>query len=731
MSDAPTAAEPGEPPAARRSRLRHPWVLGTLVVLLLVVAALGVCEWRGWPFLRGPMERQLATKLDRDVKIGEGFHLSLLRAVKLRTDTLHIGPPRWAPDEHGGKFFDARDASLELPWSTVWNFAVVKKPVPLHVRSLEVGSFDATLWKRADGRANWQFKPAADPNKPATKPEFERLVVRNGRLTLDDATHTLSLQAEANTAEGLQAGSGPDTGLSIKGGGRYREGDFHFTMHSDGVLPLVAGEGDRLSVRVGMNARTPNGRVKFDGEARDVVHLAALQGTFEVNGNSLNKVAAPFGVTLPTTAPFEASGRIAKQGELWRARFDRFDVGSSRLAGNFTFDRRAPKPLLTGTLNGRNLDLRDLGPAFGAPAPGSGNPPKPGGKLFPEKEFNIPSLAQMNAEVEVDLQRADLHTARLEPFTPLKGRVTLKDSVLTLDQLDAMTSGGQVRGQLTLDGRQVKDPRWTGDLRVAGVSLEQWLNFRNKFEKPGSTGPRHEGTAHSYITGRLGGHLKFNGRGNSIAEMVSSLDGTITAWINDGTVSHLGLEGAGLDLAQAIGVLVKGDAGLKMQCAATQFTAHDGELKMDVGIIDTSDTTLLLQGDVSLDQERLNLVARAYPKDFSLATLRTPIHLEGPLTKPKVRLEAKPLAVKAGAAALLGAVVAPLAAIVPLVDPGKKAPVGCDQALTALRGTQGRNIEPPKVQAAGTEKAPGQAKPRTQPVAGAQPVGEQPTVPKP
>jgi uncharacterized protein involved in outer membrane biogenesis len=468
--------------------------------------------------------------------------------------------------------------------------------------------------------------------------------------------------------------------------------------------------------------------------------MSALSGKFAVSGNSLDKVAAPFGITLPTTSAFDAEGRVGKQGELWRAHFERFDVGSSRLAGDFEFDRRRPKPLLTGTLTGRNLDLADLGPAFGAPAPGSGNPPKPSGKLFPEKEFNIPSLQQMNADVRVDLQRADLHTPHLEPFTPLKGRVALKEGVLTLTDLDAYTSGGQVRGQVTLDGRQVKDPKWTGDLRVAGVSLEQWLNVQNRFEKPGSTGPRHEGTAPTYVTGRLAGHVKFDGRGNSVAEMMSTLNGTITAWVNDGTISHLALEAAGLDIAQAIGVLIKGDAGLKMQCAATQFTARNGDLQMDVGIIDTSDTTLLVQGQVNLDEERLDLQARAYPKDFSFAALRSPIRVEGPLTKPKVKLEGKAIAAKAGTAAVLGAVVAPLAALVPLLDPARKAPLGCEQALAELRGTRVKNVEPPKVQAAGTERAPGnrslpqqQQQPperqaRKQGQAPAQ-VGEQPSVP--
>jgi hypothetical protein len=107
---------------------------------------------------------------------------------------------------------------------------------------------------------------------------------------------------------------------------------------------------------------------------------------------------------------------------------------------------------------------------------------------------------------------------------------------------------------------------------------------------------------------------------------------------------------------------------------------------------------------VSLAKEQLALVAQAHPKDFSPFALRSPIHVEGPLAKPHVRLEVKPLAAKAAAALALGAIT-PLAALIPLVDPGKKSMIGCEQALERLRKGTARGMEPPKVQAAGMERA--------------------------
>ncbi|MED5619009.1 AsmA family protein [Ideonella sp. BN130291] len=691
----------------------HPVLTGLGLLLLTLVVAFALCEWRGWPFLRQPLQNTLSKRLDRDVQVGQEFDLHLLGALRVRSDSLHVGPPRWAPQGPNDRFFDAREVFLELPWSTLWNLAVTKEPRPLQVSALEVGSFDAVLWRRADGHANWEFQlPKKKTDQPADLPEFDRLLVRNGRLSLDDAPTTLKLRAEASTSEGQAAGG--ESGLQIKGDGHYREGDFNFTMRSNGVLPLIAGKSaDMPPVPITLQGKTPNGHVKFEGQARDIIHLEALTGSFRIGGTSLAKVGEPFGVTLPTTAPFESQGKLAKDGQVWKADIANFKVGSSQLAGEFAFDRRQAVPLLTGVLRGRNLDLKDLGPAFGNPAPGTGNPAKPSGRVFPDREFDIPSLQQMNADVRVDLARADLHTALLEPLSPLRGRIRLQNGVLSVDQLVATTSGGEVQGRLALDGRQVKSPRWNGDLRIAGVRLEQWLRMRNKQAKPETTSAMGKTPATTYVSGSLGGRIQFTGSGRSVADMVSSLDGTIAAWVNDGRVSHLALEAAGIDIAQALGVLVRGDDSLPMQCAVTQFTARNGELHADVGLIDTEDTTMIINGDVSLAKEQLALVAHANPKDFSPIALRSPIHLEGSFSKPHVRLETKPIAMKAVAAVVLGAI-NPLAALIPLVDPGKKVAVGCQQALEHLRGTRARGVEPPKVQAAGTS---GALKPAIQPAA--------------
>src|SRR5690349_21724946 len=75
----------------------HPLLTGLGLVLLALVVAFAICEWRGWPFLRHPLQRMLTGKLERRVEVGPAFRLHTLGSLRVRTDVLSVGPPHWTP----------------------------------------------------------------------------------------------------------------------------------------------------------------------------------------------------------------------------------------------------------------------------------------------------------------------------------------------------------------------------------------------------------------------------------------------------------------------------------------------------------------------------------------------------------------------------------------------------------------------------------------------------------
>jgi len=710
--------------------------LAALGVLVALAVAICVCEAVEWPFLRHPLQDKLSRILDRRVTFGERFGVRLFGSIRAHTDAMTIGPaPNGGPTlvDDAGKprdFMNARSVRLALSYRTLWQ-QWRGTGQPLAVKLLDVDGIELNLKRDADGRANWQFG-AAPPATSASSPQlpaFERLNVRNGEVRVIDEPLQITADAHVATREGTAeaaaiAASGASTpqvriatvgaaplvssaplaasggtasparqpiaiddntpGLQVDGQGTYRKAPLLIQLRSSGLLPLAASDTSAISVPLWLDVHADKTRIRVDGTATDLLHFGGMDATFVASGPSLAAVGDALGVTLPTTAKFATHGRLRKNGDVWQAGIAAMDIGSSRLNGDFRFDTGPAVPVLTGRLGGARLALADLGPAFGAAppdAPASASNAKHG-KVIPDREFDIPSLKMMNADVRVALATVDLGTAKLEPFRPLDGRITLQDGVLDLRDLLARTSNGEVRGAIGLDSRPAV-PKWNADLRWSGIQLERFVTARDiAVRKDDKSGGKPDV---GYISGALGGNAQLKGTGKSAAQLLASLDGTARVWVRDGTVSHILVEAAGIDVAQALGVFVKGDDKLPMQCAVAQFDLVNGKVMPEVFVIDTKDTTMLIDGDLSLAGETLDLRMTAHPHDFSPLALRTPVKVTGTFDAPHVRLEGKPLATRAGAAVLLG-LANPLASLLALIDFKQKERDVCTAAVSHVPG---------------------------------------------
>ncbi len=742
-------ATPQHPTTTRR---RHAWRntgLAALGVLAALAIAVGVCEFIEWPFLRHPLENKLSQLLDRRVAFGDRFGVRLLGSVRARTDSMVIGPaPAGGPtlvDDAGQPrdFMHANSVRLALTYGALYDqWRGLGKPLQVHL--LDVDGLELNLKRNADGHANWQFgaaQPATSASSPQL-PQFERLNVRNGELRVVDEPLRISADASVATREGTAAAaeiaaSGASTpqvriatvgaasvigsaplaasggtatparrplaslaaapGLQVDGKGSYRNAPLVLQLRSSGLLPLATSDSNAIAVPLWLDVRAGKTRVRVDGTATDLLHFGGMDATFVASGPSLAAIGDALGVTLPTTAQFATHGRLQKHGKVWDAGIAAMDIGSSRLKGDFRFDTGPDIPVLTGTLGGARLALVDLGPAFGAAppdAPASSN--AQAGRVIPAREFDIPSLKAMNADVDVQLAVLDLGTPALEPFQPLRGNITLQDGVLDLRNLVARTSAGEVQGAIGLDSRPAL-PKWNADLRWSGIQLDRFITARDVAVGKDANGVR---PAVGYISGALGGNAKLTGEGKSTARLLASLDGTARLWVRDGTVSHILVEAAGVDIAQALGVYVKGDDKLPMQCALAQFDLVNGKVMPEVFLIDTKDTTMLVDGDLSLATESLDLRMTAHPHDFSPLALRTPVKVTGTFTDPHISPEAKPLVMRAGAAVALS-LVNPLAALLALVDFRQPERDVCTAAVAHVAGAA----------RAGVKSGPAQSRP--------------------
>lgn len=706
------------PSAAWRRWGAVPKGLAALAVLALAGVAWG--EWAGWPILAAPLAQVLSDRLDRPVSLSawppsvtaplaapeaaagpsvEHFSLRFLGGLRLAVPQVTVAAPPWAG---APPTLQVRDLRLHLRYGDLWR---AWRQRALHIHSLQAGPVLIDLVRMADGQASWQFQPANATGDAAwALPTFGELRLPDGRVQWRDARLQLDAQARwvlalqppagtpaaaasaasaagavpAPVATDPPATSGQRFTLDGSAQGRYQGRPVQANLRASLGLGIAAdGDPPRTApLQLALQAVVGRARLSFDGGVADAAAwvgtpgwlgttgLQGLSGKFTLHGPSLAAVGDPVGVTLPTTRPFRSAGRLRKDGSTWFVVFDDARIGKSQLHGAFSYDTARPVPLLAGRLAGPRLLLADLGPAVGVPTEvvAATRP----GKLLPDRPFDLAALRVMDANVLINVDELDLDSARLEPLRPLRAHLQLKAGVLDIGAIDARAGAGRLHGSVQLDGR-LATAAMRSDLRWEGLRLEQWIHQNRGSGKP------------PWASGTIKGLARLQGHGNSTAAILAHLNGRLQANWQNGRVSHLAVEAAGLDLAQALGVLIQGDDALTVNCAVADLVAEKGVFKPRLMVIDSTDSTLWLDGSVSLATEAVDLRVIVSPKDFSPLALRAPLRLRGSLADPRVSIETGRLAGRVGLAALL-ALINPLAGLLPLLDPGDAAAAARDAA---------------------------------------------------
>ncbi len=622
-------------PTHKRLRLRH---YGLIAITLLVIGFF-IAEAVWWPFLAGPLEKQLTQTLNRKVSLTQGdFKLRFLGGIKVHVAQLVVAPPPWST---ATSMLEATRVELNLNYADLWNAYQGQR---LSVASLQAASLDTNLERSASGQVSWQLRNSGTP--PAI-PLFNLLEVPKGTLKFSDAQLQLMVESEFSA-------SAINKTFNINGTGSFKKLPLKFAILTSNILPWESAE--TAAARVGLKINATVGRVTlaFNGTALNATSINDFGGNYTIKGPSLAALGDPIGVTLPTTSAFVSDGIIVRSTADWSVIAKTLNIGASRLSGAFKFTEKNASRNLSGRLSGTKLNLIDLAPTIGGSTNGIRNNAK--GKVLPNRPFDLASLRAMDANILIDIKEVDLNTTRLEPLRPLQAHLQLTSGVLTISSIQANTAQGNVRGQLALDGRG-QEAIWTARLQISGVRLEQWLKLSKRESLP------------PYISGQLNGLVNLRGEGRSTAEILASLQGKVAAQIKNGSISHLLIEAAGLDIAQAIGVTIIGDDALKMTCAVADLTVDKGVFRPRLMVIDTKDSALWVAGQVSLAKEILDLKAVVAPRDFSPLTLRTPILVSGSFSTPKFSVDKNKIGIKIGSALLL-ALVNPLAALLPFIDAG-------------------------------------------------------------
>ena len=646
-----TAASP-LPPAQRAK-----WSLPTgcqRVLMTLALAVLGLALLLllfPWNWLREPLNRWVTERTGRHFAITRHLDVKLGRVSTVVLDGIEFANPSWAREPW---LLKAQGGELQV---ALWPLLRGQLVLPLvSLRQPEWG-----LQLMPDGRRTWALDKQQQAGPGA---RLGDLLVDRGVLHFLAPGQRIDLTAEV----ALAAPSDSPMPLSFKGQGLWRGQAFSAQGRTVGVLRFA--QDSRASFPLDVQARAGTTRLQAQGRITHLAELAGMDMRIDLEGQSLADLFGIVALALPASPPYRVQGQLHKQGQRWQLKGLQGQLGRSDVQGELTVERRPGLPLLSGQLHSEQLDLADLGPTIGLPAPGRRAASPRSGRVLPTQALDFSRLRTL--EVDVAYSAARVRHAPWLPVDSLKTRVTLQGARLRLDPLELAVAGGQVAGVLAIDARP-QPAAVELQLQARQLQLQRLL-------------PTVQATRSSL--GALSGRVVLQGRGQSMAALLGSSSGELNLLTGQGRISNILLEFMGLDGAEIVKFLVRGDQNIRLRCAAVAFDVRQGQMDSRVILLDTVDTVVRGQGRISLSQETLDLVLQPEPKDTSIFSLRSPLRVTGTLAAPVVGPDKVALAGRLGLTLALAAL-NPLLALAATIETGPGEDAHCAQALNKAAAAKG------------------------------------------
>ncbi len=635
---------------------RKAWARLAAGAAALAVVLVLVLVFFPWDWLRGPVNRYVSEQTGRKFEITRKLDVKLGRTTRVVADGIEFANPDWARDPYLVK---AEGAEIHI---RLWPLLSGRVELPVvRLQKPQLG-----LQIEPDGRRTWSMgKDTSDESKV---PLIGALLVDQGALHYvaqaegADITADFGLTDEASSA----------MPLSYKARGKWKGEPFTAQGRTGGVLQLSEDTTGTFPLEISATAgRT---RLKASGSVTHLAEVGSIDARFELEGRSLADLYKLVGVVLPGTPAYKLQGQLNKQGVVWTVKDIKGLLGKSDLNGTLSFRNAKPVPSLSGSVQSRLLDFEDLGPIIGMPPDGAspgaaaqprGKPerrPARVGRVLPDAKLDFARLKAMNADVSYAAAKI-LHVKAL-PLDRMSVTVKLHDGVLQLDPLKLGVAGGELAGRLGISTATTPS---TIEARLDARAIQLNQLF-----------PTIETTRSSL--GRLSGQIDLKGKGNSTAQVFASSTGSVAFLMGSGEISNILLEFLGLDGGEVIKFLVRGDRNVRLRCAAASFEVQQGLMTSKAIVLDTVDTIINGQGQVSLADETLNLVLSPSPKDPSILSFRSPLKIGGTFGAPTAGPDRRALAGRAGIALALAAI-NPLLALAATIETGPGQDADCSQVL--------------------------------------------------
>ncbi|MBV4367444.1 AsmA family protein [Erwinia sp. BNK-24-b] len=676
------------------------WIIG--VFLLLIVALVIIIATFNWNRLKPTINQKVSAELNRPFAIRGDL------GVAWERNRDEPGWRSWVPWPHvhaedimlgnPPAIADVTMVHLQRVDATLSPLALLHKEVFLPWIKLQQPN--ARLIQTAEGKNNWTFDLAASDNAAANQQpsawsfRLDNVLFDQGKIGYRDAINKADVQV---TVDPL----GKPVPYEQVAGGKDKAGqkgasDFVFGWKAVGTYngEKLTGDGKiggMLSLRSKTNpfpvqADVHNGttRVQVAGSLQDPMNLGGLDIRLRFSGDTLANLYGLTGILLPDTPPYETDGHLIarfqqKGGPVFHYNDFNGHIGDSDIRGSLTYSQSKPRPKLEGSLESRQLRMADLGPLIGVNSgKGSAKTAKaksergdsasqPADRVLPHDKFDTKSWDVMDADVKFSGKRIE-HSDSL-PVSDLYTHLVLKNGDLLLDPLRFGVAGGNLNSTIHMEGDHTP-MRARADLHARNLKLKQLF--------PGVQSMQSS-------MGQINGDATLSGTGNSVADILATSNGSLKLLMNDGVISRNLMEIVGLNVGNYVVGKLFGDDEVRINCAAADLNIENGLASTKLFVFDTENAVINISGTTNFANERMDLSIDPDSKGMRIVTLRSPLYVKGTFKNPDAGVKAGPLIARGVAAAALGTVVAPAAALLALISPSDNEKNECVNVLREMK----------------------------------------------
>ncbi len=524
------------------------------------------------------------------------------------------------------------------------------------------------LYADKTGRNNWTFGNGG--GKGAKLPLIQQFVLNGGKVRLNDVQRRLHFTGTVTTAE--DAGGYSAQAFHLDGKGALNNAPFVARVLGG---PLVHVERDR-PYPFDMDVHAGATHIVAHGSVTKPFDLGRLQTAVTVTGRDLADLYLLTGVVLPNTPAYSLSGHVVRDQATYRVTDFAGRVGRSDLSGVMTLERRRDRRFLKADLRSRSLDMTDLGALFGGPQAGkapaeekaAGHAQVATGRILPDAPLDVARVRSMDADVRYKAQSV-IATKRL-PLRAVALHLTLDRGLLKLDPVNFAMPHGSVTGRARIDARGAV-PVSHVDFSVDDMRIEDVL-------------PKFQGAPP--LTGELEARATLTGAGDTVHKAAGASNGHMTIVLPGGQMRRSLAELMGVNVVPGLfQLLAKDPKTTPLRCALVDFNVSHGMMSVRQFVLDTGVVIADGQGTINLGAETLDMKVKGHTKKPRLVRVIAPFDIRGQLIRPSLKIEAGPAIAQGAAAVGLGAVLSPLAVILPFLAPGGAHDADCAALLAQAR----------------------------------------------